>query len=188
MGETAQSLSRYLLQCATMLGDLDSQDIAGWACFARILGCEICCSKKCQVALVKQQVMGVLNVSEDQRESRLYIFFWLEKVLFLSLAGSFLADYVSLAVEGKARAKCKCHKIDLTTIKLQGRAERARAEKNLPSHFANNLPDLEEADRQQVFQASGTAIFPNVSRYFHLNSLPSSVSLRKCINLSQTPP
>lgn len=75
VGETAEPLNRYLLPCATGLGDLNSQDTAGEAWVARILGCEVCCSKKCQVALTKQHEMGVFDVSVDQHESRLQVFF-----------------------------------------------------------------------------------------------------------------
>lgn len=92
----------------------------------------------------------------------------MEKVLFLCFADSFPADCMSLAVDGKTTAKCKCHKTDLVTVKLQGRAERARDEENLPSHFPNKIPDLEEADGQQIFQTRGTAKHPNVSRFFLL--------------------
>lgn len=37
-------------------------------------------------------------------------------MLFLSFADSFPADCVSLAVDGKAVAKCKCHETDLITL------------------------------------------------------------------------
>lgn len=111
----------------------------------------------------------------------------MEKVLFLSFADSFPTDCMSLAVDGKATAKCKYHKTDLITVKLQGRTERARDEENLPSHFPNKIPDLEEADGQQIFQTCGTAKYPNVSRCFFL-LFSSSVSLWKCIPLSQTQP
>lgn len=75
VGEPAQPLNRYLLPCATGLGDLNSQDTTGGSWVARILGCEVCCSKKCQVALMKRHEMRVFNVSEDQHESRLQVFF-----------------------------------------------------------------------------------------------------------------
>lgn len=44
------------------------------------------------------------------------------------------------------------------------RAERDRAEENLPSEFPANFPDLEEAYGLPISETCGTADFPNLLR------------------------